>query len=176
MEAETRRQQILKLLLEHNPVTGNQLGEKFEVSRQVIVQDIALLRARGYDIIATPQGYINQSGNQTEDSYTFTIASKHEEEGIQEELATIVDLGGTILDVIVEHPIYGELKGQLMIKSRRDIQLFIDRLQDTKANPLATLTEGIHLHTIKAPDKEAITEIKNALNAKNFLVNDNNNH
>ena len=176
MEAETRRQKILKLLSHHNPVTGKQLGEKFEVSRQVIVQDIALLRARGYYIIATPQGYINQSDNQAEDSYTFTIASKHEEEGIQEELATIVDLGGTILDVIVEHPIYGELKGQLIIKSRRDIQSFMNRLQGAKANPLSTLTEGIHLHTIKAPDREAITEIKNALNAKNFLVNDNKNH
>ncbi|ACB85977.1 transcription repressor NadR [Natranaerobius thermophilus] len=170
MDAEQRRKQILNLLSAETPVTGSQLGEKFDVSRQVIVQDIALLRAQGYQIMATPQGYINQSEKDSQNSHIITIASKHEREDIKEELETIVDLGGTILDVMVEHPIYGELKGQLMVKSRRDVQMFLDKLENTQANPLATLTQGVHLHTIEVPSQEAAQEIKTVLKERNFLV------
>ena len=170
MNAETRREQILALLSSEYPVTGKSLGEQLDVSRQVIVQDIALLRAKGYDIIATPQGYIDNSRKQAQLSHKITIASKHEKEDIQDELETIVDLGGSILDVVVEHPIYGEIKSYLMIKSRRDVQMFMDRLLDTNANPLATLTGGVHVHTIETTDENEANEIVQALKEKKYLV------
>ncbi|OWZ84372.1 transcription repressor NadR [Natranaerobius trueperi] len=170
MKAETRRKQILEKLSSENPVTGTSLGKKFDVSRQVIVQDIALLRAQGHDIIATPQGYINKSKNQN--GYILTVASKHDRKDIKEELETIVDLGGNVLEVVVEHPIYGEITGHLMIRSRRDVQNFIDKLENFNASPLATLTDGVHIHKIETPNESVAIEIKQALKNKNFLVKD----
>ena len=52
MTGSDRRQEILKNIKESDrPVSGSKLAKDYDVSRQVIVQDIALLRASGYDII-----------------------------------------------------------------------------------------------------------------------------
>ena len=59
MRAEERRQAIRELLQRaKQPVSATALAAQFSVSRQIIVGDIALLRAAGADISATPRGYV----------------------------------------------------------------------------------------------------------------------
>ena len=128
-----------------DPITATTLAEQFGVSRQIIVGDIALLRASGVHIAATPRGYLMETDKEGEH---YTVACQHDETGLKEELYTISDLGGDILDVIVEHPVYGQITGKLHLHSRFDIDRFCDQLQKTQAPPLSLLTEGIHLHTI----------------------------
>lgn len=169
MDGEERREKILeKILASAKPLTGTYLSKLFEVSRQVIVQDIALLRAAGNDIIATPQGYMCPSS--LENRPKRTIACTHSSEGMREELTTIVDLGGKIIDVVIEHPVYGEFKGQLMINSRRDVDEFIGRMESASAEPLSALTEGVHIHTIEADDKETLDLIEARLSEKGILL------
>lgn len=173
MNAWDRREKILeKLNNSIKPVKGTELSKKFNVSRQVIVQDIALLRARGKDILATPQGYIIPKAYK-EDKLIKKIVCKHEGyDEIEDELKTIIDLGGKIVDVIVEHPLYGEIKSPLEISSRLDLQEFMDNIRKTKAEPLSSLTEGIHIHTIEVDDEESFVRIKDALMGKKYLINE----
>ncbi|HHU70129.1 MAG TPA: transcription repressor NadR [Thermoanaerobacterales bacterium] len=173
MDSVVRREEILKLLKRRmSPITGSELAEKMGVSRQIIVTDIALLRAKGEEILATPQGYIHTS-TITEKDYMTKIVCKHTSDEIREELSTILKFGGEIIDVIVEHPVYGELKGLLMISSFKDLDEFIYKMRQTQAKPLSLLTEGAHIHTIKAPKKQMLEEIKNELLIRDFLVEDN---
>ncbi|WP_373898304.1 transcription repressor NadR [Haloimpatiens sp. FM7315] len=171
MDSEKRRTQILNLLNSKNhPIKGVDLAKEFQVSRQVIVQDIALLRAKGKDIISTPQGYMVLNSDKN-NNLVKTIVCRHlGYEAIKAELSCIVDMGGKVLDVIVEHPVYGEIKSPLMINSRLDIENFLDNLKNTKAEPLSTLTNGIHLHSIEVKDEEIFLKIKTALKENGFLV------
>ena len=171
MDANERRQEILNLLqLAENPVKGTDLAEQLEVSRQIIVQDIAILRARGENILATPQGYLMPK-NYEKQRLIKTIACTHKNnKELQEELRIIVDLGGKIIDVIVEHPLYGEIKSQLQIGSRHDLRLFMNALKATNAEPLSSLTGGVHLHTIEVDDEETFERIKKALLEKKYLI------
>ncbi|WP_278044672.1 transcription repressor NadR [Senegalia massiliensis] len=170
LDSNNRRKKILELLIkENNPIKGAIIAEKFNVSRQVIVQDIAILRAKGKKIMATPNGYmiIKYENNFLEK----TIVSVHkDDENIEEELNIIVDLGAKVLDVIVEHPVYGEIKGQLMISSRKDVKDFIKNMKENNASTLATLTEGVHIHTIRVPNEDVFSQIKEKLKEKNFLL------
>lgn len=170
MEAEERRIEILNLLSSaEKPIKGMKLADKLDVSRQVIVQDIALLRASGMEIIATPQGYImiKSNGNKL----IKTIVCKHlGYDEIRDELNIIVDNGGKVIDVIVEHPLYGEIKSPLMINSRLDVEDFMNSLIKTKAEPLSSLTDGVHIHSIEVEDERAFEKIKSALNEKKYLI------
>jgi len=171
VENEQRRAQIIELLrTSAHPVTGTRLASQFGVSRQVVVQDIAILRAAGEQILATPRGYLVYSPENHEKRPRARIACRHTRHEIGEELGIIVDLGGTVVDVFIEHPVYGELQGSLMISNRRDVEQFKDKLSSTRANPLLTLTGGIHLHTIEAPDQETLDEIITALDRAGYLV------
>jgi len=173
MEAWERREKILNFLKNsNNPIKGTDLSNMYKVTRQVIVQDISLLRARGENILATPQGYIIPKTN-NKSSIIKKIVCKHTEYSeIEDELKTIVDLGGRVIDVIVEHPLYGEIKGQLEINSRADVDEFMDSLRRNRAEPLSSLTEGIHLHTIVVGSEEMLLRIKKALKSKNYLINE----
>lgn len=173
MEAWERREKILNLLKSSTrPIKGTELSNIYQVTRQVIVQDIALLRARGEEILATPQGYIIPKMNKR-DSLVKKIVCKHNDNiEIEDELKTIVDLGGKIIDVIVEHPLYGEIKSQLEISSRLDVDEFIKNLEKTKAEPLSALTEGVHIHTIEIESQEIYKVIREALKRKNYLIED----
>jgi hypothetical protein len=165
-----RRKKIIDYLIKSkNPTKGNEFSEIFNVSRQVIVQDIAVLRAQGYEITATPQGYII-TGKELE-GFIEEIVSKHETiEDIREELNIVVDNGGEVIDVTVDHPFYGEFNGKLMIKSRLDVKNFLFQMEESNAEPLSKMNDGIHLHKIKAPSKEILEEIKEQLKNKGFLV------
>ena len=143
MHAEERRETILKLLRQSaQPVSASTLAGQLSVSRQIIVGDIALLRAGGADILATPRGYCLQ--NAAAAGLTRRVAVRHDEAGMEAELNTMVDNGCTVVDVIVEHPLYGQLTGPLQLSSRYDVAQFIARSHT--AQPLSVLTGGIHLH------------------------------
>ena len=171
MDANERRQEIINILNEaHEPVKGTHLSERLGVSRQVIVQDIAILRARGENILASPQGYlIPQSYGKARIKRTIACSHKTNQD-LEDELKTIVDLGGKILDVIVDHPLYGEIRSQLQIGSRHDIDLFMDNLKETNAEPLSRLTSGLHLHTIEVDSGNIFDKIIRALEEKNYLI------
>lgn len=172
MDGIERREAILKILGSSlEPVTGSELAGRFSVSRQVIVQDIALLRASGIDVVATPQGYM-LAGALTGGKYVRTFACLHDRDGVEKELNIFVDNGGKVLDVSVEHPIYGELKGMLMINSRRGVQEFVNNLVQTNAQPLSVLTGGVHLHRVEAESPEVLENIADDLAKAEILLGD----
>jgi len=130
MNAEDRKSKIIELLKsEKKPFSGSELARLFKVTRQVIVQDIAVLRASGYDIIATSQGYVM---TQPYEFRSKKIAVHHDERQTREELLTFVECGCKVIDVIVEHPIYGELRGMLMLQDSDDVEEFLNKVQNSR--------------------------------------------
>ncbi|NLK20869.1 MAG: transcription repressor NadR [Epulopiscium sp.] len=169
MTKEQRKQEIIKLLKESKiPLSGSYLAEKLNVSRQIIVQDIALLRAENINIMSTARGYIYYIEKGSTHKRVVTV--QHEKEKIENELTAIVDLGGSIIDVIIEHPIYGEITADLMIESRRDLKEFMEIMKKNETVPLLRLTNRIHMHTIEAKTEKILDEIECNLREKGYLV------
>ncbi len=165
MQAEKRRQAILKYLRQASrPVSAGFLAERFSVSRQAVVGDVALLRASGADISATPRGYVILEADR---GLVRRIACRHDAAGMEAELCAVVDQGCSVLDVIVEHPVYGQLTGPLQLASRYDVGQFLSRCAG--ARPLSDLTGGIHLHTLSCPDEDAFCRVREALGALGIL-------
>jgi hypothetical protein len=150
------------------PVPGNVLARHLKVSRQCLVQDIAILRAAGEEILSAPQGYRLPKAQTAE--HRAILACKHPPERTEEELQLLVDHGVRVLDVVVEHPLYGELRGALMIESRADVQDFIEKWRGNKATLLSSLTGGVHLHTVEAHKPEMIERAKAQLQARGLLL------
>lgn len=171
MNASERREKIIQILqVSKEPISARKLAQQFSVSRQVIVGDVALLRAEGQEITATPRGYIYgvlefDKANQ----YIGKVVCYHTEEQTEEELSIIVDHGGEILDVEVEHPFYGLLSGKLQIQSRHDLKEFLEAMRKNNSKMLSSLTGGVHLHTIRCADQEAFIRIKKALDQAGIL-------
>lgn len=167
MNGDERRQEIISLIQKEKvPVSGTALAKKLNVSRQLIVQDIALLRASRHNIISTNKGYI----------ITFDVSCKrvfkvcHTDAEIEDELATIVDHGGKVIDVFVEHKVYGQFKAPLPISSKRDILLFMKSIENGEATPLKNVTSGFHYHTVEADSEEILDEIQEALAQRGYLL------
>ena len=162
MIANNRREAIVELLLkEKAPVKGVELATKFVVTRQIIVKDIAILRAKGNNIIATPDGYMFNDDNGSR--VRAIIAVNHNKDEMIKELEIVIKYGGIIEDVIVEHPIYGEIKGLLMIKNLNDLNRFKNTFELSDSAPLSSLTNGVHLHTVSVDTKENMELIKKEL-------------
>lgn len=161
-----RRAQVLQMITQSKqPLSAAKIAASLHVSRQIIVGDVALLRAAGHSIIATPRGYMIENSQ----GIIHTIAVIHQKEAIEEELNLIVDYGGVVIDVIVEHPLYGEIKGNLQIRSRHDVAMFMKKSQEEKATPLSSLTGGVHLHTIAVENEGVYDLIVQALKEHGFL-------
>ncbi|MFV0635475.1 transcription repressor NadR [Mitsuokella sp.] len=172
MNTGKRRELLLKRLQEASqPLTGTKLARELGVSRQIIVGDISILRAEGVQVYATPRGYIMPRDEKTQ-ALKATIVCRHDAAGMEKELETVVDNGGSVLDVIVEHPVYGPIRGDLLIESRRDIKRFLTKMKKCQANPLLVVTGGTHMHTIQVPDEEALTVIRKELQSLGILVED----
>ncbi|WP_300381488.1 transcription repressor NadR [Clostridium sp.] len=168
MRALDRRDEIFRIILNSNKaIKGLELAQIFHVTRQVIVKDIAILRASGKDIIATPEGYIY---NKQLNRIKKIIAVNHNENDTVNELETVVKYGGIIEDVIIEHSIYGEIRASLMIKNLHDLNKFIDKFNSNGNKPLSNLTNGVHLHTISADSEEEINLIEEELKNRGFLL------
>ena len=168
MKAEERREAILcQLKGSAGPISAAALAREYGVSRQVIVGDVALLRAFGNEISATPRGYVleRETG-----MIVRTLACVHSAEDMKRELDIMVDNGCIVRDVIVEHPIYGQLTGSLELKSRYDVSQFVSRSAESEALPLSALTDGIHLHTLLCPDAEAFARVREELFEAGFLL------
>lgn len=167
MDGQKRRKALLDLLQQSSEaISANQFAQKFGVSRQIIVGDIALLRAAREEIIASAKGYrmaYDQKG------YLAKVVVQHTKEQTRQELEAIVSLGGEIIDVIIEHDLYGEIVGNLYIKDQSDVEAFMQNYEASQANFLLQLTNGIHLHTIAAPDQETFETIKQALAKQGIL-------
>jgi hypothetical protein len=173
IKTKDRRRALLERLKKSNEaLIGSKLSEEFGVSRQVIVQDIALLRAQGEKIVATSQGYFYED-NLGLPTVKASIACRHGDQNeLRDELSTVVNYGGRVIDVKVEHPIYGELSGNLMISSLEDVDNFINNYQQNEAALLSKLTDGVHLHTIEAVNEQVLEKIKSELREKGYLLED----
>lgn len=169
MTSDKRREKIEEVLKNNTePITATQLAKQFSVSRQVIVGDIALMRASGLKISATPRGYVLNLDSETSDTI-FTVACRHVQDNMATELFVIVDNGGTIMDVTVEHPVYGEISGELRISTRYEANIFLEKIKNYEAQPLMMLTGGIHLHKIKCKDEQIKKRIIKELKKENII-------
>lgn len=171
MTGEERRNQILQMLKkQETPLSGTVLANEFCVSRQVIVQDIALMRAESHDILSTNRGYIYRRKADVEGLPKRVFFVRHTTQQVLEEFKTILELGGKILDVVVEHEIYGQIRADLMIETDREAQDFWEKLAASRDNPLKVLTDDCHYHTVAAPSEKLLDLIEQELRRKQFLL------
>ena len=170
MDGEERRNELLKILANASePVSGTELAGVLGVSRQVIVQDIALLRAVDKNILSTNKGYVLYHENRLR-RMKRTYKVYHTDEQIQDELNTIVDEGGHVLDVVVEHDIYGQITVDLILNNRADVSAFVNKLTQSHTKSLNRLTDGVHFHTVEADSEEILDRIEIALKEKGYLL------
>ena len=169
-DGKERRERIIELLMNNRtPISGTELAKVLGVSRQIIVQDIALLRARNREIISTNKGYLLFNPIGTDGAQTVVMV-KHSSEQVYDEFATIVELGGRILDVSVDHDYYGQIQIDLVINDLNDAKEFVQKMKESKSQPLKCLTGDIHYHTIAAPSEKVLQLIRNELREKGYLI------
>ena len=167
MTGQERRDAMIEMIRNsEKPVSGTALAKQFAVSRQVIVQDIALIRAAGYEVLSTHRGYLLGQKN----SVTRIFKVSHTDEEIADELNLIVDLGGKVLDVQINHKVYGRMKADLGIHSRKQVQDFIEEIRSGKSSPLKNITSNYHYHTVEADSEEVLDLIGKELNKRGYLV------
>ena len=167
MNTAQRRNEILKLLHQaEKPIAARALASQFGVSRQVIVQDIALLRAADNNIVSTNRGYVLLKPGKCERIFKV----RHTAEEIEKELQIIVDNGGRILDVFVYHKIYGVVKAPMNIKTRKDIYEYVKTLSSGKSSPLLKITDNYHYHTVQADSEDILDNIQKDLEECGFLA------
>ena len=167
MTGEQRRETITKAIEQaEKPISGGALAKLCGVSRQVVVQDVALLRSQGVPIIATARGYLMDKPS----GCRRLFKCLHTEEQMEEELLVMVDAGGTVEDVIVNHRAYGRMSAELGISSRAGVKKFMETIASGKSYPLSKVTSGYHFHHVSAADEETLDEIEKALAEHGFLA------
>lgn len=170
MTGEERRIRILKKLKEaDSPLSGTALAKAFHVSRQIIVQDIALMRAENNGIISTNKGYLLRSKKAENCQPKRVFFVKHSTQQVLDEFQTIIELGGKVLDVAVEHEIYGQICVDLFIETATDAADFYGKLLTCRDNPLKVLTDDCHYHTVSAPSEKLLDLIEEELRHKAYL-------
>ena len=169
MQTAERRRAIEQLLrTSKEPVTGNQLAAAFQVSRQVIVQDMAVLRAGGLEVEASAQGY---SLRTPRERCACVVACRHTgKEEMRRELYAVADVGACVEDIVVEHPVYGEIVGRLRIGTRQEADQLVESLSQPEAAPLSVVTGGLHLHTLTASHQKALDQAIAVLKSQGVLV------
>jgi len=170
MTGEERRTKILKRLQETDtPLSGTALAKAFHVSRQIIVQDIALIRAENYGILSTNKGYLLRSKKTENTQPKRVFFVKHATQQVLDEFKTIIELGGKVLDVAVEHELYGQICVDLLIETEADAADFHNKLMACRDNPLKVLTDDCHYHTVAAPSEKLLDLIEEDLRRKGYL-------
>ena len=170
MTGEERRNQILQMLKNQStPLSGTALAGAFHVSRQVIVQDIALMRAENHDILSTNRGYLYRRRDSSDSLPKRVFFVRHSTRQVLDEFMAVLELGGMILDVVVEHELYGQIQVDLLIESEQDAREFYEKLMLSKDNPLKALTDDCHYHTVAAPSERLLDLIEQELRHKGFL-------
>lgn len=167
MSGQERREQIVHLLSTRDKaLSGSFLASQLDVSRQVIVQDIALLRANGMNILSTNRGYVLYQPKEC----SRVFKEHHSDAETEEELFLIVDYGGTVKDVFVYHRVYGTVRAEMNIRSRRDVSRFLEDIRSGKSSLLKNITSGYHYHTVTAASEEVLDQIQEMLQEKGFLA------
>ncbi len=167
MKTEERRNHILEMLeVSDEPLSGSFLAKHFGVSRQVIVTDIAILKSRKPELVATARGYILVRS----DERRCVFKVYHTEEQTEDELTAIVELGGKIIDVYVDHRIYGTIRRPLEISSKRDVGRFLEDIHSSASSPLMNITKGYHFHTVQARSEAVLKEIEEMLRDRGYLI------
>ena len=167
MKVAERRKAIVNLLLSaKEPISGGELAQKFDISRQTIVQDITVLKGSGYEILSTSQGYIMQKSPLSE--RVFKV--RHTTEQTEDELSCIVDLGGTVVDVFVWHKVYGKIEAALNIFSRMHVKQFLEGVRMGQSTELMHITGGYHYHTVRADSEAVLDRIEAALTERDYIV------
>ena len=167
MKVDKRRKAIVNLLLaSKKPVSGAELSEQFNVSRQIIVQDITVLKGLGYEILSTHNGYVMQKSPFLERVFKL----KHTTEQTEDELTTIVDLGGTVVDVFVWHKVYGRIAATLNIFSKLHVKQFLEGVRTGKSSELMNITGGYHYHTVRAESESILDKIGEVLKVKGYIA------
>ncbi len=171
MTGEERRSRILQMLqTQDSPLSGTALANEFHVSRQVIVQDIALMRAESHHILSTNRGYLYRRENHDTVLPKRVFFVRHSNEQVLEEFLIVTELGGKVLDVVVEHELYGQIRVDLLIENDRDAREFYEKLISSKDNPLKVLTDDCHYHTVAAPSEKLLDLIAQELDNKGYLL------
>ena len=170
MTGEQRRTEIRRILQQaQQPMSGTALARGLHVSRQVIVQDIALMRAEQIPILATNKGYLLGADGVRASQPKRVFFVRHTTDQVLEELMAVIDLGGRILDVSVEHELYGPIRADLLIENAQDAAEFVRRLAQCRDNPLKVLTDDCHFHTVAAPSEKLLDLIEQELKDRGFL-------
>lgn len=167
MKVAERRKAIVNLLLSaKEPISGSELAKEFDISRQIIVQDITVLKGMGYEILSTNQGYVMQKSPLAE--RVFKV--RHTSEQTEDELSAIVELGGTVIDVFVWHKVYGKIEAMLNIFSPLHVRQFMEGVRTGKSTELMSITGGYHYHTVRAESEAVLDQIERVLNNKQYIV------
>ena len=167
MKVTERRKAIVNLLsASKTPISGGELSKQFNVSRQIIVQDITVLKGLGYEIFSTHHGYVLQKSPLVERVFKL----KHTTEQTEDELTTIVDLGGTVVDVFVWHKVYGKISATLNIFSRLHVKQFLEGVRTGKSTELMNITGGYHYHTVRAESESILDKIGETLKVKEYIA------
>lgn len=168
MNGEERRRQIAATI-GADPVTATALAERFGVSRQVIVQDVAILRAEGAAIVSTNRGYVAAGGVRCK--RVFKV--RHSDADTEAELFCVADEGGCVENVFVHHKVYGTISAPMGIDSRSKAREFMRKIESGKSALLKNVTSGYHYHTVSAESEEVLDVIENKLRTLGFLVEKN---
>ncbi len=169
--SEVRRSRLVELLRSSAaPITGSDLASELGVSRQVIVNDVAIVRASGVPILGSPRGYVLVES--TDDRPIATISCRHDREGNRREFEILVDRGIEVVDIVVEHPVYGELTASLLVRTRSDVDSYMGAISGDGVQPLWALTDGVHVHHVRAPSDDALDAAKRELAAAGILLTD----
>lgn len=171
MDASQRREKIIEMLDESDrPISGSEFAQRLGVSRQVVVQDMALLRAANRNILSTNKGYIHFNPRLKKQSKRRCVKVCHQTNQIADEFYTIVDAGARVLDVMIEHSIYGSISVDLLIENRQDADEFVKRIETGDTRPLKELTGNVHYHTLEAASEKVLDLVTEKLREKGYLM------
>ncbi len=167
MTGEERRKEILSRLDGADRlISASALARELGVSRQVIVGDVAILRAHGHDIVALARGYVLQRKS----AFERVFKVYHSDDDTERELNIFVDAGGECVDVFIYHRTYGEVHAPMNLKSRANVQAFLSDIASGKSSLLKNVTSGYHYHTISAESPEILDLIETRLKENGFLA------
>ena len=169
MNTAQRRTEILKLLHQaEKPVAARALAAQFGVSRQVIVQDMAVIRASTPGILSTTKGYVLQQDKDSACTREFKV--RHGQEQAAEELNLIVDCGGRVKNISISHRVYGRVSAEMDIRSRQDVNEFVQAINSSHSTVLSSATSGYHYHLVEAASQERLDLIGEQLEKAGFLA------
>ena len=167
MNVSERRSEIIRILRQANgPTAAKDLAARFQVSRQIIVQDLAVIRASIPGIVSTNRGYMLQK--ETVCSREYKV--RHREEQVEKELNLLVDCGGHVKNVSICHRVYGRITAEMDIGSRQDVREFLQNLDSSKSTILGSATSSYHYHLVEASCEERLDLIEEELKKGGFLV------